>query len=58
MLKDLGLSQDAAGAAGVATPLGAHARALYESFVADGGAGRDFSAIIEGLSAMKRENAP
>lgn len=49
MLKDLGLSQQAAGAVGAATPLGAAALTLYERFAADGGALRDFSGIIEML---------
>ena len=51
MLKDLGLSQQAAAAADAATPLGAQAAALYEAFVADGGRGRDFSAILPWLAA-------
>jgi 3-hydroxyisobutyrate dehydrogenase len=55
MLKDLGLSQDAAQAAGVATPLGRHAKKLYENFISQGGGDRDFSAIIEALSTMRRE---
>ena len=46
MLKDLRLSQQAAGAAGAATPMGAAATALYEAFVAEGGQGKDFSAMI------------
>jgi 3-hydroxyisobutyrate dehydrogenase len=46
MLKDLRLSQQAAGAAGAATPMGAAATALYEAFVAEGGQGRDFSAML------------
>ncbi len=46
MLKDLKLSQEAAGAAGAATPLGAHAAALYEAFNAAGFSGKDFSGII------------
>jgi 3-hydroxyisobutyrate dehydrogenase len=49
MLKDLGLSQEAARASGAQTPLGAAALALYERFAAEGGAGRDFSGIIEML---------
>jgi 3-hydroxyisobutyrate dehydrogenase len=49
MVKDLGLSQQAAAAAGAQTPLGAAALALYERFAAEGGAGRDFSGIIEML---------
>jgi 3-hydroxyisobutyrate dehydrogenase len=54
MLKDLGLSQQAAGAVGAATPLGAHAAALYNAFVAEGGRGRDFSAVLPWLAAMRR----
>ncbi len=50
MLKDLGLSQQAAAAADAATPLGAHATELYEAFVADGNRGRDFSAMLPWLS--------
>lgn len=46
MLKDLGLSQDAAGGA---TPLGARALELYRRFAEEGGAGRDFSGIVEML---------
>jgi 3-hydroxyisobutyrate dehydrogenase len=46
MLKDLRLSQQAATAAGAATPMGARATELYEAFVAEGGQGRDFSAMI------------
>jgi 3-hydroxyisobutyrate dehydrogenase len=49
MVKDLALSQQAAAAAGAQTPLGAAAHALYERFAAEGGAGRDFSGIIEML---------
>jgi 3-hydroxyisobutyrate dehydrogenase len=46
MLKDLKLSQDAAKAAGAATPLGADASSLYSRYVGSGEAGRDFSGII------------
>jgi 3-hydroxyisobutyrate dehydrogenase len=49
MLKDLKLSQEAAKSAGAITPLGAGATAVYERFVASGGAGRDFSGIIRYL---------
>jgi 3-hydroxyisobutyrate dehydrogenase len=49
MLKDLGLSQEAARASGAETPLGAAALALYERFAAAGGGARDFSGIIEML---------
>ncbi len=55
MLKDLGLSQQAAAAVDAATPLGAHAAALYERFVADGGRGRDFSAMLPWLAARPHD---
>ena len=49
MLKDLKLSQEAAQAAGAATPLGAEATQLYALFNALGHAGDDFSGIIRFL---------
>jgi 3-hydroxyisobutyrate dehydrogenase len=49
MLKDLKLAQEAAQAAGAATPLGAEAAQLYALFNAWGGAGSDFSGIINFL---------
>ena len=58
MLKDLRLSQEAAAAAGAATPLGAAAAQLYQLFAAAGRSGDDFSGIINflrGLSAGKSE---
>jgi len=54
MLKDLGLSQQAAEGAGAATPLGAAALALYERFAAEGGAASDFSGIINMLRETSR----
>ena len=48
MLKDLKLAMEAAEVSGAATPLGDHARAIYEAFAADNG-GLDFSAIIKTL---------
>jgi len=54
MLKDLGLSQQAAEAAGAATPLGAAALDLYRRFAEGGGAGTDFSGIINMLRATER----
>ena len=54
MLKDLRLSQEAAGAAGAATPLGARAAALYERFGAEGHGAEDYSAIVRFL----REQPP
>jgi 3-hydroxyisobutyrate dehydrogenase len=47
MLKDLTLSQDAAKAAGAATPLGQHAQEIYQAFDAAGHSGVDFSGIIQ-----------
>ena len=47
MHKDLKLSQAAADQAGVATPLGAEAAALYTLFVNAGSGGLDYSAIIK-----------
>jgi 3-hydroxyisobutyrate dehydrogenase len=49
MLKDLKLSQNAAQAAGAATPLGAQATALYTLFESAGAGARDFSGIIQML---------
>jgi 3-hydroxyisobutyrate dehydrogenase len=49
MLKDMVLSQDAARAAGTATPMGAAAAALYRLYAGQGEAGRDFSGIIQFL---------
>src|SRR6186997_2757228 len=46
MLKDLALAQDAANAAGAATPLGAEACALYRLYAGQGEASKDFSGII------------
>ena len=47
MLKDLGLSQQAAQSADADTPMGAAALALYKQFVEDeDGLGRDFSAML------------
>jgi 3-hydroxyisobutyrate dehydrogenase len=51
MLKDLRLASEAASATGAQTPLGNHAAAIYERFVADGHGGLDFSAIIQSLAA-------
>lgn len=49
MLKDLSLSQQAAQESEVTTPMGEQARSLYDAFVQAGGAGRDFSAMLEHL---------
>ena len=47
MLKDMRLAKDAASAAGVATPLGAKAEALYAQMEALGKDGLDFSGIMK-----------
>jgi len=52
MLKDLRLSQEAAAAAGAATPLGAEATQLYQLFAAAGGSGEDFSGVINFLRGL------
>ncbi len=49
MLKDLRLAAEAAGAAQAETPLGEHARQIYEALAAEGQGGKDFSVIIEKL---------
>lgn len=50
MLKDLRLSQQAAGATGAATPLGAAAANLYQLYVDAGGGASDFSGIMQFLN--------
>ncbi|WP_298956840.1 3-hydroxyisobutyrate dehydrogenase [uncultured Methylobacterium sp.] len=55
MLKDLRLSQEAARSAGAATPLGAHAEAIYAAFEAAGQGGTDFSGIVEHLRGQAPE---
>jgi 3-hydroxyisobutyrate dehydrogenase len=47
MLKDLKLAMHAAQSAGAATPMGAQAESLYQTFANLGGAAKDFSAIIK-----------
>jgi 3-hydroxyisobutyrate dehydrogenase len=49
MLKDLRLSQEAAGKAGATTPLGEAATALYTRYAEGGNGGSDFSGIIRML---------
>lgn len=51
MLKDLRLGQQAATGADAATPLGAHAAALYAAFVDQDAQGLDFSAMLPWLAA-------
>ncbi|MCK1735319.1 3-hydroxyisobutyrate dehydrogenase [Bradyrhizobium sp. 138] len=52
MVKDLTLAQDAAEAAGAATPLGKHAQEIYQSFDAAGQGGVDFSGIIKHVRSL------
>ena len=52
MVKDLTLAQDAAKAAGAATPLGKHAQEIYRAFDAAGNGGIDFSGIIHHVRAL------
>lgn len=56
MVKDLRLAQDAAAAAGAATPLGAHATRLFEAMVAAGLGAKDFSIVARWLADTKRED--
>ena len=49
MLKDLALAQEAANSAGVATPMGAEAAALFRLYAGQGNAVKDFSGIINFL---------
>jgi 3-hydroxyisobutyrate dehydrogenase len=52
MVKDLTLAQDAATAAGAATPLGKHAQEIYKAFDAAGNGGVDFSGIIRHVRGL------
>ena len=55
MLKDLGLSQQAAESADADTPMGQLAMELYKRFVEDeGGKGKDFSAMLPRFSERGR----
>ena len=54
MTKDMTLSQQAAQSAGVATPLAAQARALYQMLVNSGNGEKDFSAIYQMLAEDKK----
>jgi len=55
MVKDLTLAQDAAKAAGAATPLGKHAQQLYKEFDAAGNGGVDFSGIIQHVRGLAQQ---
>jgi 3-hydroxyisobutyrate dehydrogenase len=52
MVKDLTLAQEAAKAAGAATPLGKHAQEVYQAFDAAGHGGVDFSGIIQHVRGL------
>ncbi len=49
MLKDLTLARDAADAVGADTALGRHAQEIFAAFAEGGGAGLDYSAVIEAV---------
>jgi 3-hydroxyisobutyrate dehydrogenase len=53
MMKDLSLAQEAARAAGAATPLGAEAAQLYQLYCNAGHAGDDFSGIVNFIRGGK-----
>jgi 3-hydroxyisobutyrate dehydrogenase len=55
MVKDLTLAQDAAEAAGAATPLGKHAQEIYQAFDAAGHGGVDFSGIIQHVRELAQK---
>ncbi|NKB51438.1 MAG: 3-hydroxyisobutyrate dehydrogenase [Rhizobiaceae bacterium] len=55
MLKDLGLSQEAASMTNAFTPLGAHANQLYKEFCDEGNGGVDFSGIIKMMQVPKKD---
>jgi 3-hydroxyisobutyrate dehydrogenase len=54
MSKDLGLARQAAESVAAETPLGTHAAEIYEAFVAAGGRGRDFSALLPRIAGKDR----
>ena len=53
MLKDLGLAQQAAQESAAITPLGKHAKQLYQEMVDAGHAGDDFSGMIRFLHSKQ-----
>lgn len=58
MLKDLGLVQDAARAAGAPIPMGASAQAFYQTMVAHGLGGKDFSVAFKFLGGEDKDPDP
>lgn len=57
MAKDLGLALNALESAGVAAELGPLAAGIYRRFADEGGAGQDFSAIINSIRARSDQEA-
>src|SRR6201982_893599 len=55
MVKDLTLAQDAAKAAGAATPLGQHAQEIYQAFDKAGQGGVDVSGIIQHVRGLAQK---
>lgn len=55
MVKDMNLTQAAAESVSQATPLGAHALALYQDYANAGGNADDFSGIIRYLDTLDRD---
>ena len=56
MVKDLTLAQEAAKAAGAATPLGKHAEEIYKAFDTAGHGGVDFSGIISMFGVWRQSD--
>jgi 3-hydroxyisobutyrate dehydrogenase len=56
MLKDLNLAREAAARVGASTPLGAMAAQVYDSYVASGEGGSDFSGVIEMIRGKREPN--
>ena len=54
MVKDLGLSQEAALSSNSSTPMGALARSLYVNHARQGNGRRDFSSIFEQFAQLKK----
>jgi 3-hydroxyisobutyrate dehydrogenase len=58
MAKDLNLAVNALRSTGVAGRMGPLAAEIYDRFAAEGGAGRDFSAIITDIREKSGNQAP
>ncbi|MDT0327115.1 3-hydroxyisobutyrate dehydrogenase [Nocardiopsis lambiniae] len=57
MAKDLGLAVNALRDTGTVAEIGSRAAEVYAGFAEDGGAGRDFSAIVEAVRARSERDA-